>query len=113
MTHKIKFATIALRISTGMYVLVGLSLFALSFTGNQNKLFYTILAVFALALAVGVEFVRGGIIQRKFWAWVAGLCIFGLYTPSIFLPLGAFGLWGLLAQGSREEFGVGVTPSKS
>jgi hypothetical protein len=112
MTHKIKFATIALRISTGLYVLVGLSLFALSFMGNQNKLFYTILAVFALAFAVGVEFVRSGIIQRKFWAWVAGLCIFGLYMPSIFLPLGALGLWGLLEKGTREEFGIGATPSQ-
>lgn len=112
MTHKIKFATLGLRISTVLYALVALLLLTISFMGNHNKLFYTIPAVFTLALAVGIEFVRRGIIQRKFWAWGTGLCIFGLYVPSIFFPLGAFGLWGLLGKGSREEFGIGVTPSE-
>ncbi len=118
MTHKINFATVVLRISTVIYVLLGLFLFALSFSaGTQNKSSVVtmdiLLGLFVLGLAVGVEFVRNGIIQRKFWAWVAGLCIFGLYTPSIFFPLGVFGLWGLLAKDSREEFGVGATQSES
>jgi ABC-type molybdate transport system permease subunit len=118
MTHKIKFATVVLRISTAIYVLLGLFLFALSFSaGTQNKSSVVImdiaLGLFVLGLAVGVEFVRRGIINRKFWAWVAGLCIFGVYTPSIFFPLGLLGFWGLLAKGSRAEFGVGVTPSES
>jgi hypothetical protein len=116
MTHKIKFATVVLSISSVVYVLIGLFLFALSFSAaTQNKsstvVLNVILGTIILALAAGVEFVRRGIIQRKFWAWVAGLCIFGLYMPSIFFPLGVSGLWGLLAKGSREEFGVGVTLS--
>lgn len=118
MARKINFATLVLRISTVIYVLIGLFLFALSFSaGTQNKssvvTMDVFLGLFVLGLAFGVEFVRNGIIKRKFWAWIAGLCIFGIYTPSIFFPLGVFGLWGLLAKGSREEFGVGVTPSES
>ena len=63
---------------------------------------------FCLALAVGIEFVAAGLRRRRFWAWVAALCIFGIYLPSLFLPLGALGLWGLLDLGSRAEFGMGA-----
>ena len=59
------------------------------------------------ALAVGVEVVAYGIHKRRFWGWVAGLAVFGLYATSLFFPLGALGLWGLLAPGSRIEFGIG------
>jgi hypothetical protein len=62
--------------------------------------------LFCIALIVGIEFVAAGLRRRALWAWVAGLCIFGLYVPSLFLPLGALGLWGLLGEGSRREFGV-------
>jgi len=65
-----------------------------------------IMACFALALAAGVEVVAYGIRKRRFWAWIAGLIIFGIYLPSLFLPLGVLGLWGLLAASSRVEFGV-------
>jgi catechol 2,3-dioxygenase-like lactoylglutathione lyase family enzyme len=63
--------------------------------------------VFSLALVAGIELVALGLRRRRFWAWVAGLCIFGVYAPSLFLPLGALGLWGLLDAGSRRAFGVG------
>lgn len=64
------------------------------------------LLVFGLAMIAGIEFVVYGLRRRKFWAWVAGLCIFGMFLPSLFLPLSAFGLRGLLDSGSRKEFGV-------
>jgi hypothetical protein len=115
MTHKIEFATVVLRISTVLYALIGPLIFAISYMSGALKdssvvLIDTFATVFTLMLAIGVEFVRNGIIQRKFWAWGTGLCFFGLYMPSIFLPLGVFGLWGLLEKSSREEFGIGVTP---
>jgi hypothetical protein len=66
-----------------------------------------VMLVTCVALAIGIEVVAFGLRRRKFWAWVAGLCIFGLYLPSLFLPLGALGLWGLLAPGSRAAFGIG------
>lgn len=79
-------AIVCLHISAVLYILVGV-----------------------LALAAGIEFVFVGLRRRKRWDWIAGLCVFGIYLPSLFLPLGAFGLWGLLDGGSRKEFGVGGT----
>jgi hypothetical protein len=69
-----------------------------------------VLLLFFLALAVGVEVVVYGLNRRRFWAWVAGLAIFGVYVPSGFLPLGVLGLWGLLQKASRAEFGVNGMP---
>ena len=69
-----------------------------------------LLFLFCLALAVGIWLVVGGLNKRKFWAWVAGLGIFAIYLPSLFLPLGALGLWGLLDPGSRAQFGLGPRP---
>lgn len=62
---------------------------------------------FILALIAGIELVAHGLDRRKFWAWVAGLCVFALYIPPLFFPLGLLGMWGLPGGGSRAEFGVG------
>jgi hypothetical protein len=70
-------------------------------------LFTIFMQAFCLAIMIAVEIVVSGIRQRKFWAWIAGLCVFAIYVPSLFLPLGALGLWGLLDEGSRLEFSVG------
>jgi len=130
MRDKISFATASLHISAFLYLLVGLGMFVLFAlwlpyeqattdvprrqqlaTGGQPDYFALGMGVFMLlfcvALIVGIEVVAWGIQRRKFWAWIAGLCIFAMYVPSLFLPLGAFGLWGLLDEGSRAEFGIG------
>ena len=112
--HKIGLATICLHISAGLYVIVGLVLFPVFMSDDETGLgllFAVVTLLLCLALASGIEFVVYGLRRRKFWAWVAGLCIFGLYVPSLFLPLGAIGLWGLLDSGSRTEFGVGNSHS--
>ena len=112
--HKIGLATICLHISAALYVMVGLVLFPLFLSDDETSLgfpFAVVMLLLCLALASGIEFVIYGLRRRKFWAWVAGLCIFGLYVPSLFLPLGALGLWGLLDSGSRAEFGVGNSHS--
>ncbi len=108
--NKIGLATVSLHISAALYVIVGLILFPLFMSDDETGLglaFAVITLLLCLILASGIEFVVYGLHRRKFWAWVAGLCIFGLYVPSLFFPLGAFGLWGLLDSGSREEFEVG------
>lgn len=132
MRDKIIFATVSLHISAFLYFLTGLGMMALfAFlipferqtsempqrqalaTGHQNYAELCIglfMFLFCLALVFGIEVVAYGLERRKFWAWIAGLCIFGLYVPSLFLPLGAFGLWGLLDEGSRAEFAVGTQP---
>ncbi|MFN7892004.1 MAG: hypothetical protein ACK5OC_17050 [Pirellula sp.] len=108
--HKIGLATVSLHISAALYVIVGLLLFALFMSDDETGIglpFAVFLLLLCLALATGIEFVVYGLHRRKFWAWVAGICIFGIYVPSLFLPLGALGLWGLLDSLSRKEFGVG------
>jgi len=132
MRDKIIFATISLHISAFLYFLVGLGMMALfafwipferqaSGTLQQHALAtdqrnYAELCIalfmflFCVALVIGIEVVAYGLERRKFWAWIAGMCIFGLYVPSLFLPLRAFGLWGLLDEDSRAEFGVGTQP---
>jgi hypothetical protein len=102
-------AIICLHISAFLYLLVGGGFFCLLLAEDNSGaglIFGGVMFLFCLGLIAGIEFVAFGLRQRKFWAWVAGLCIFGLYVPSAFLPLGAFGLWGLLDEGSRKEFGV-------
>jgi hypothetical protein len=116
MPHRIGMATTCLHISAALYLVVGLLMFWLFSQDDQSGFgmaFGIGMFIFCLALIVGIEAVAAGLRRRKFWAWIAGLCIFGLYAPSIFLPLGALGLWGLLDAGSRAEFGIGVTPRSS
>lgn len=114
MPHRVNMAIACLHISAVLYLLVG-GLLCLVFLASDE--FESIAMPFAigtlalcLLLIVGIEVVAWGLRRRKFWAWVAGLCIFGIYVPSLFLPLGALGLWGLLDTGSRREFGIGITP---
>jgi hypothetical protein len=103
-------AIVCLHISAVLYLLIGLLMFpllmALDKSGEATPIALFLL-LFCLAMVAGIEAVVYGLRLRKFWAWVTGIVIFGLYVPSLFLPLGAFGLWGLLDEGSRAEFGIG------
>ncbi len=107
-------ALVSLHISAILYLLVGCIAFIVFDNGDAgdnevgagDPLFGTICASFCVVLAAGVEVVAYGIHKRRFWGWIAGLVVCGIYTPSLFFPLGILGLWGLLAPGSRTEFGV-------
>jgi hypothetical protein len=99
-----------------LYLLVGLLMLVLFQSIDESGRGLTLgvgMFVFCLALIAFIELVAYGLGQRKFWAWVAGLCIFGMYAPSVFFPLGALGLWGLLDSGSRAEFGIGGSENRS
>lgn len=112
MGHRIAMAIVCLHISAVLYILVGvlaLWFFLSTDDTGAGMVFGVGTLILCLALAAGIEFVVVGLRRRKLWAWIAGLCVFGIYLPSLFLPLGAFGLWGLLDGGSRKEFGVGGT----
>ncbi len=112
MANRVKIASACLHISAAIYIALGLLFRVLSFNPEYAEELSIgqgrALLVFCIVMAIGIEFVALGLRRRKFWAWVAGLCIFGLYLPSPFLPLGALGLWGLLASGSRAAFGINV-----
>lgn len=117
MAHRIGMSIVCLHISAVLYGIVGVGMMTLIVLTNQEDAARTlvgvVLLVFCLLLSVGVEAVVYGLKRRRFWAWVAALCIFGVFVPSVFLPLGALGLWGLLDRDSRQEFGVdGEPPSR-
>jgi hypothetical protein len=104
-------ALVSLHVSAVLYLLVGLVMpILLSDDGaggdGMGPTEITLVAAFCVLLAGGVEVVAWGIHKRRFWAWIAGLIVFGTYTASLFFPLGVLGLWGLLASRSRIEFGV-------
>jgi hypothetical protein len=104
-------AVVCLHVSAALYFLIGAGLALFMMMSERQSgvaiAFAIGFLVFCLALVAGIEFVAAGLKKRKFWAWIAGLCIFATYLPSAFLPLGAFGLWGLLDSGTQREFGVG------
>lgn len=117
MKHKIGLALACLWISALLYLLLGvlIPIWMISLVEKEQGskppnawlggvCMFSICAVLAVAMLV----VAWGIQRRKFWGWVAGLCVFGVFLPSAFFPLGALGLWGLLDRGSRSEFGVGA-----
>ena len=115
MQHRIGLAVVCLHISAALYVLLGLA-FPLFLADDRSGVGLPIALgffAFCVALAVGIELVVYGLGRRKLWAWIAGLCIFGMYVPSLFFPLGALGLWGLLDNGSRAAFGIGVPRSRT
>jgi fumarate reductase subunit D len=122
MKHRISMAIVCLHISALLYFMVGVLTLLLFGFGVwppdpepgprevppfvERLVGGLCILVLCLALIAGIEVVVYGLHQRKFWAWIAGLCIFGMYAPSLFFPLGALGLWGLLDSGSRAEFGL-------
>lgn len=108
--HRVGMAIVCLRISLIPYLVIVALLCLLLLKidiSSELKRFAICLIFFCLALIFGIEQVVSGLRRRKFWAWVAGIIFFGLCLPSLYAPLGAFGLWGLLDEGSRAQFGIG------
>lgn len=67
---------------------------------------YGVFAAIAFAFFLGTELVTIGLHRRRKWAWFAALVLFGFWLLSLFAPIGAIGLCGLLMRGSRREFGM-------
>jgi hypothetical protein len=103
-------ATICLHISSAIYLIAGLGFLGHSLSGTRSASLPAGAGLFActlgLTLAAGIELAAHGLRRRRYWGWVAALCIFTLYIPSIFLPLGVLGLWALLTPATRAPFGV-------
>src|SRR5713101_6732144 len=113
MKHKLFLASLSLHISALLYfaIAVGCLVAARQMElSSSQRAFLAFLGGACALLALGVEFVAYGVHRRRYWAWITGLCVFGLYVPSLFLPLGLLGLWGLLDRGSQEAFGIDVRP---
>jgi type II secretory pathway pseudopilin PulG len=116
--NRLKLAIVPLHIGAVIYVVLALGVLAVvalvmlpDTTDPQERmislLVFGLVALMCLGIAALSEVVVWGLGRRRMWAWIAGLCIFAMYVPSLFFPLGALGLWGLLDPGSRALFGMG------
>jgi hypothetical protein len=109
MKHKLVLATVCLHTSAILYLGLGAGLLvAISglASGPFERAALVFLGSFCIVLALAVEVIAYGVARRWLWAWIVGVCVFCLYVPSIFMPLGILGLWGLLHPDSRALFGI-------
>jgi hypothetical protein len=104
MPSKLWLAIVCFRISALIYIALGFLVFAL--LADEQTAVGVVGAMLCWGFGIGIEVVIWGLRQQSFWAWIAGLCLCGLYIPSLFLPLGALALWGLLDGESLTAFGV-------
>jgi hypothetical protein len=109
MKSRVGLAIMGLRISAILYYLIIVGCVAGAFllpsdSEEFSPLVLWLLAGFTLPFVIFIEVVIAHIKRRRFWSWVAGIALGGLYTPSLFLPLGVMILVGLLAEGAKNEF---------
>ena len=118
MNSKLKLAIIGIRISSILYFIIMLFCLFVIFMHSESLesesldedgitvVMLWVMAILAMLIAAFLEVVIVYLRKRKFWAWIAGLVVAGIYVPSLFLPLGILIFIGLLAKSSRQEFGV-------
>ena len=102
--NRIKFAIVSLQISA-ILSLVALVVIQ-SLLGGINPSFTSLVTGILLVFTALSAVLAFGLQRRKRWAWNGSVGLFALYVVGGYLPLGLFGLWGLLDVGSRREFGV-------
>ncbi len=114
MKNRTAMAIVCLHLSAVLYVLlfaVGAYLMWLipNISENDPYAWYLALILMPLGLfmAIVIEWVVRGLRRQQFRAWLAGMGIFIVFVSPLLFPLGLLGLWGLLARGSRQAFGVG------
>ena len=79
---------------------------------SREILAFGILGV-CLALTAGLELVASGLNRRRYWAWIVGICVFAVFIPSGFLPIGLVGIWALLNRETQATFGIRVAARRS
>lgn len=122
--NSLKIATIPIHISAVIYALLGIGSLVLLFfpipAEDDIELMIiriTLIVMFVVcaALVVFLEIVVQSLKAGRYWAWIAGICVAGLYIPSIFIPLGIPILLGLLKEDvkqycARKETTAGSVP---
>lgn len=113
---RLRLTVVCLHISAGLYVLVALGavlvplLLIPSLPPEEAAaagifvIFGLFFALICIGLAIGVELVTWHLTKLRYWAWITAIVICAFYLTSLFLPLGALGLWGLLDAGTQAAF---------
>lgn len=63
-----------------------------------------VLSLVFLFLGILYYKVCSGLKSGKFWAWIAGIILSGMWCPSIFFFIGIPALWGLVCKNTRTYF---------
>ena len=101
----LKLAIVTLRLTSVFYL--GLIVFLLTFSYISLTLVGAVALGILLFLAVVPVILAMGLERRKRWAWIAAIVFFAIHLTSVGgIVVAVPGLWGLLAPGSRVEFGV-------
>ena len=115
MPGSLRWTTVSFHVSAVIFFLCGLSLFVFdaTFPGSDGatlaaKVILGVLGLGFIVLAFGVEVLVSRLKTARKWAWFVGLLLAILYAVSLFLPLGVFGLIGLLSERTRRYCGVTV-----
>jgi len=114
----LKRAILCLRISEALYVLVAFLFGALGAVGLFGPpldagdpyekgivwgfVFFLVFA--SLGMAIFIEIVCRHLQKGRYWAWIAGLILCGIYIPSLFIVLGIVGLMALLKPEVQAYF---------
>src|SRR3989344_678736 len=101
MNPKLNKTIVVLHISAAIYLV--LSIASLTVSPKYLPFLAPYIALF-IGMGVFVEIVIKGLKDNKYWAWIAGLVVCGLYIPSIFIVCGIIGLIGLLNKEVRTDF---------
>ncbi len=113
MPSKLNQFIVLLRVSSLLYGLIALGSAALLLLfpllkispSSEDGIVLILMAILMSIMSVGIiifnEVVINSLKKGRFWAWIAGVCISGLYIPSIFLPLGIFMLLALIDDEMR------------
>lgn len=127
MNQPLRLAIINLRITAVIYWILGVGLlfFPLVYIGMQAlfgvnwtvlpelgpfgnlvavTLYCWFAALFAIGPAIFLEFIIRGLKRYRYWAWICGVIMCGIYVPSGFMLFGILGLVGLLNRDVINEF---------
>tara|TARA_Y100001978_G_C23611397_1_gene393757 strand:+ start:629 stop:967 length:339 start_codon:yes stop_codon:yes gene_type:complete len=111
--HSIKATTISLRISSVLYLLIGIFVLPIFlffdhfFIDDIIFSFWTyFLLILTLGIIVFIEVVIASLKKRKKWSWFAALIICAIYIPSAFIILGIIGIIPLLKEEVKSDFGI-------
>lgn len=116
MPSKLKWVTIPLHFSAVAYIIIALlsvlpflSIFGMTesvaASDFEMAIFMVTLALFvvlSVVMVVFIELVVSHLKKGRFWAWIAAICLAGLYIPSLYFPMGIFMILGLINEDVKE-----------
>lgn len=96
-------ALLSLKIAQFLYFILAAVLVVSSFA-VEGGVGLLVVSLFIIGWGYFLIRIRRGLMEGKYWAWVAGIIVSGMQVLSIFFPLGIMGLMGLLNSKTRQAF---------